>query len=272
MARSHKSVLANFVHVVLDLFLSLICLGQNREIGWVTVNRKTGEYIREQQPITKKLKLIFLFNPLTQWLDTTHVMRLHLHNRALQHGHKERTRTSRQRIASFVDAYRINMADFEPSDVNAYASFEDFFVRAHKPGSRPVHDDENDRAAVVVADSRVVVYETVAESKKLWIKGAEFSIENLVMDKNLAPRFAGGGVASFRLSPQDYHRYHSPVSGRVREFRSMPGDYFEVDPIALQSGVDILTRNARDYVVIETDEFGDVLFVAIGASDVGTVK
>lgn len=52
----------------------------------------------------------------------------------------------------------------------------------------------------------------------------------------------------------------------------MPGDYYEVDPIALQSQVDILTRNARDYVVIETKEFGDVLFVAIGASQVGTVR
>jgi phosphatidylserine decarboxylase len=39
----------------------------------------------------------------------------------------------------------------------------------------------------------------------------------------------------------------------------------------LRSDVDILTRNARDYVVIDTEEFGEVLFVAIGATDVGTV-
>ncbi|KAL1840156.1 hypothetical protein VTK73DRAFT_3838 [Phialemonium thermophilum] len=91
------------------------------------------------------------------------------------------------------------------------------------------------------------------------------------MDTQLGARFREAAVASFRLSPQDYHRYHSPVSGTVRLFRSMPGDYYQVDPVALHSGVDILTRNARDYVVIETEEFGDVLFVAIGATDVGTV-
>jgi len=35
--------------------------------------------------------------------------------------------------------------------------------------------------------------------------------------------------------------------------------------------VDILTRNARCCIGIETDEFGMVLFVAIGATNVGSV-
>lgn len=91
------------------------------------------------------------------------------------------------------------------------------------------------------------------------------------MDKQLGPQFDDGAVASFRLSPQDYHRYHSPVSGKIKLFRSLPGDYYQVDPLALRSSLDILSRNARDYVVIESEEFGDVLFVAIGATDVGTV-
>lgn len=42
--------------------------------------------------------------------------------------------------------------------------------------------------------------------------------------------------------------------------------------MALQSSVNILTENARCAVCIETREFGEVLFVAVGASDVGTVE
>ncbi|KAL2837023.1 phosphatidylserine decarboxylase-domain-containing protein [Aspergillus pseudodeflectus] len=141
-----------------------------------------------------------------------------------------------------------------------------------KPGSRPIHEPDSNSSAVIVADSRVVFYEAVAKSKKIWIKGEDFSITNLVMDKKIGPQFHDGPVASFRLSPQDYHRYHSPVTGKVKMYRSMPGDYYDVDPLAIRSGVDILTRNARDYVVIETEEFGEVLFVAIGASQVGTVE
>ncbi|KAL2811593.1 phosphatidylserine decarboxylase [Aspergillus granulosus] len=260
------------LHAVADYLLSWVKLIQNREIGWLTINRKTGEYMREQQPLSKKLKLLLLFNPLTTWLDTTHAMRLYLHSSAIKEGKKEATSASRTRIKQFVDFYQINMDDFEPFDINAYSTFEDFFTRHHKPGSRPIHEPDDPSSAVVVADSRVVVYEAVAESKKIWIKGEDFSITNLVMDKKLGPQFGDGPVASFRLSPQDYHRYHSPVSGRVTVYRSMPGDYYEVDPLAIRSGVDILTRNARDYVVIETEEFGKVLFVAIGASQVGTVE
>jgi phosphatidylserine decarboxylase precursor len=186
-------------------------------------------------------------------------------------GKDEAKGSSHSQIKGFIDYYNINMDDFEPSDPEKYGSFEDFFVRKHKEGTRPITEPNNPNVAVCCADSRVVTYDTVAESKKLWIKGTDFNITNLVMDVNLGRKFDDGAVASFRLSPQDYHRYHSPIAGTVKEFRSLPGEYYEVDPIAINSNVNILTSNARDYLVIETEEFGDVLFVAIGATEVGTV-
>jgi phosphatidylserine decarboxylase precursor len=163
------------------------------------------------------------------------------------------------------------MSKYEPSDYTKYHNFEDFFTRKHAPGSRPIDSPDDGSKAVCVADSRLVAYESVEESKKLWIKGRDLSLTNLVLDTELAKEFADGPVASFRLSPQDYHRYHSPVTGKIKLFRSVPGTYYEVDPVALQSDVDVLTKNKRQFVVIETEEFGDVLFVAIGATDVGSV-
>jgi phosphatidylserine decarboxylase len=259
------------IHTTLDYLLSWIRLSQNSEYGWKSVDRKTGRLMREQQPLGKKLKLFLLFNPITEWLDTTHAMRLYIHSKSIKRGVAEKSPSSSSHIKSFVDAYNINMLDFEPSDINKYSTFADFFTRRHASGSRPISEPEDLSVAVVVADSRLVVYDTVAETKKLWIKGADFSITNLVMDKDLGARFNQAAVASFRLSPQDYHRYHSPVTGTVKLYRSMPGDYYQVDAVALHSKVDILTRNARSYVVIDSNEFGEVLFVAIGATDVGTV-
>jgi len=199
-------------------------------------------------------------------------MRLYIHNKSVASGRAEGTLASKKQIKGFVDAYDINMEDFEPSNIDDYKTFEDFFTRAHAPGSRPIHESDNPSKAVVVADSRVVVYETLFTAKTLWIKGQDFSISNLAMDTNIGEKFEGAAVASFRLSPQDYHRYHSPVTGRIKLFRSVPGDYYQVDPIALHSDVDILTRNRREYVLIDAEEFGEVLFVAIGATDVGTVQ
>lgn len=163
------------------------------------------------------------------------------------------------------------MLDFEPSDPDDYDTFEDFFVRAHKEGSRPIFEKDDPPQAVVVADSRVVTYESVEQVRTLWIKGKHFTIENLIQDTHVAEKFTDAAVASFRLSLQDYHRYHAPVSGMIQSYRSLPGDYYNVDPIAIRSKVDILTRNATCYLSIETREFGTVLFVAIGATNVGTV-
>ena len=58
----------------------------------------------------------------------------------------------------------------------------------------------------------------------------------------------------------------------MRWWKQIGGNYYGVDPLAIRSDIDILTSNARCAVCIESDEFGLVLFVAIGASEVGTVE
>lgn len=164
------------------------------------------------------------------------------------------------------------MAHFEPSDPEQYSTFEDFFIRKHAPNARPIFAPEDPTVAVAVADSRTAVYPTVEKTRELWIKGSDFTIANLIGDHDRAAVWENGAVANFRLSPQDYHRYHSPVEGRVKWYKSIPGDYLQVDPVALQSSVNILTENARSCVCIDSEQFGQVLFVAIGATDVGTVQ
>ncbi|CAM6005567.1 unnamed protein product [Sphagnum balticum] len=90
------------------------------------------------------------------------------------------------------------------------------------------------RQAVVVADSRVVVYDSVATTQSIWIKGKNFSIQNLTLEPELSKVWSDGAVASFRLSPQDYHRYHSPVEGTLVWWKHISGEYYNVDAIALR--------------------------------------
>jgi hypothetical protein len=75
--------LLNYIYRALDYALALVKLVQNREVGWQTLNRKSGRYEREQQPILKKLKLLLLFNPLTEWIDRTHLLRLWIHEKTV---------------------------------------------------------------------------------------------------------------------------------------------------------------------------------------------
>lgn len=179
---------------------------------------------------------------------------------------------SHAQIKAFIDYYHIDMSKFEPSNPDSYPTFEDFFVRIFASNARPTFAPEDPTQATVVADSRLVVYRTLEKTRALWIKGSEFTIHNLIQDDERSVRWQNGSIASFRLSPQDYHRYHSPVKGNIKWYKHIPGDYLQVDPVALHSSVNILTENARSCICIESKEFGDVLFVAIGATDVGKVE
>lgn len=81
-----KMGLIDAIHGIVDRVLALVKLVQNREVGWPTVDRKSGAYRREQQPIYKKLKLLFLFSPLMEWIDRTHLLRLWIHDKTIEAG------------------------------------------------------------------------------------------------------------------------------------------------------------------------------------------
>jgi len=257
-----------FLRRVVELFLAL----WNRDVGWKTYNRKTGRLGREKQPLLKKLRLLILFNPLTEWIDRTKTFRAYLHKRAIDAEKEQESLHSRNKIASFIRFFEINMEDFDPSDIHEYPTFQDFFIRKHAINSRPIYDRDNPAVAVSCSDARLVVYDSVATSRRLWIKGHGFSIGTLLQDKQKMAIWENGAIACFRLSPQDYHRYHSPVSGVVTWFKQLGGDYYGVDPLAVGSSLDVLAKNDRTCTEITTEEFGRVLFVAIGAEDVGKIK
>lgn len=169
--------LFDLIHRILDWLLAQVRLVQNRKRGWQCLDRKTGPYKRERQPILKKVKLRVLFSRPIEWVDQTRLMRKRIHDKSLKAGRKEATKASHNQIKSFVDFYQINMNDFQPS------TFESFFLRHHTPESRPICEKDDPTKAVVVADCRLVVYLTVAESKGLWVKGKHFTISNLIPTK-----------------------------------------------------------------------------------------
>ena len=77
----------------------------------------------------------------------------------------------------------------------------------------------------------MMAFESVTEATKLWIKGREFTVARLLGDayKAEAERYTGGALAIFRLAPQDYHRFHSPVDGTVGPMTDIAGEYYTVN-------------------------------------------
>lgn len=181
--------------------------------------------------------------------------------------------SSRKEIRKFVEQFRgvIDLSEcLEPLD--SYKTFNEFFYRKLKPDARPIFLKSNPNVVVSAADCRLTAFNSVDEATQFWIKGKRFSVKTLLNDPSLADEFVRGAkMVIFRLAPQDYHRYHMPVSGTIRSIQEVPGQYYTVNPIAVNAEqFSVLSENHRVVVTIDSPDFGLVIFVAIGATLVGS--
>ncbi|WOG82228.1 hypothetical protein DCAR_0101390 [Daucus carota subsp. sativus] len=188
-------------------------------------------------------------------------------------GRKMNSAESAKDIPKFIDFFKdqINMADVN-HPLEHFKTFNEFFIRELKPGARPIVSPECDDVAVCAADSRLMAFKTVEDSMRFWIKGRKFSIQGLLGSEGDHSAFIGGTLVIFRLAPQDYHRFHFPVSGTIEQFAQIPGALYTVNPIAVNSKYcNVFTENKRTVSIISTEDFGKVAFVAIGATMVGSI-
>ncbi|XP_026665581.1 phosphatidylserine decarboxylase proenzyme 2-like isoform X2 [Phoenix dactylifera] len=159
-----------------------------------------------------------------------------------------------------------------PKFIKSFETFNEFFIRELKPGARPIAYVERDDIAICAADSRLMAFTSVDDSLRFWIKGRKFSIQGLLGMGTYSNAFDKGCLVIFRLAPQDYHRFHVPVSGTIESFVDIPGCLYTVNPIAINSKYcNVFTENKRVVSLISTSEFGKVAFVAIGATMVGSI-
>ena len=67
------------------------------------------------------------------------------------------------------------------------------------------------------------------------------------------------------------YRFHSPVDGTITDIKYISGQYYTVNPMAIRTTLDVYGENARSVVSMETETFGKVAVVLIGAMMVGSI-
>jgi phosphatidylserine decarboxylase len=156
--------------------------------------------------------------------------------------------------------------------IQEFRTFNEFFYRALKPGARPCSAPDDPRVIVSPADCRSVVYNHLETAQSIWVKGREFSLQRLLGDAypEDAKRYVGGSLGIFRLAPQDYHRFHIPVDGVMDEPKTIEGEYYTVNPMAIRSSLDVYGENVRVIVPIDSVAHGRVMVICVGAMMVGS--
>lgn len=167
-------------------------------------------------------------------------------------------------IPTYAEKHGIDMFDYEDKD---FRSFNDFFTRRIKPGRRILDEDAD--ALICPSDGKVSAY-TIADSDMFVIKNSVYTAESLLRDKKLAKRFIGGTAVIIRLTPDDYHRYVYPADGVKSHNRKIKGALNTVRP-TVNKYLPVYKENSREYCMIRTAAFGDVIQMEVGAMMVGKI-
>jgi len=175
---------------------------------------------------------------------------------------------SRAVVGVFVRAYAVDLEEaIHPA--GGFASFDAFFTRELHPGRRPQCSLES--AIVSPADGQLAALGPVEAGGALRVKGRPYSAGELLGAAEEVERYIGGHFAVVYLSPRDYHRVHAPVAGTVPFIRSMPGDLYPVNSIGELHVPSLFAINRRVAIPIDSERFGRVTVVMVGAMIVGRI-
>lgn len=167
-------------------------------------------------------------------------------------------------IPGFLKNSHIDMSEYEQ---RKFGSFNDFFTRKILESKRPVDMDASH--FIAPCDSKLCVY-SITKEAKFCIKETWYTLEELVKDKEVAASFEGGQLLLFRLTVGDYHRYSYVESGNKSRNYHIPGFFHTVNPVA-NDHYPIYKENTREFSLIDTEHFGQVLQMEVGATMVGRI-
>ncbi len=120
-------------------------------------------------------------------------------------------------------------------------------------------------------EARYLGYKEMNDDVKIPVKGHFLTSSELLQDSKWAKTFEGGPLMIARLCPVDYHRFHFPDDGKILSAYPIAGRFHSVNPIALKEKPDIFITNERFVTILETENFGKLAYIEVGATCVGKI-
>lgn len=234
-------------------------------------DRITGQINEERMSVYVRLGIRLLYKGLKSREMEKKRIRKILKSLSIKQGKKYDDPASTSQIQDFINFHQLDLSEVL-LPLEKFKNFNEFFYRELKPGARPCSAPDEPRIVVSPADCRSVVFDRLDEATSIWVKGREFSIDRLLGDAypEDAHRYKNGALGVFRLAPQDYHRFHIPVDGVLGTPKTIEGEYYTVNPMAIRSALDVYGENVRILVPIDSVAHGRVMVVCVGAMMVGS--
>jgi len=224
--------------------------------------------------LTDKFHYLIAHSP-NNLLKTDPAFRRWLVSFSHSHGSYLDTTDSAKSLRTFTEdpAYKIEQYNPPPG---GWLTFNQFFTRHIKPGMRPVAALHNQDIVVAATDSVYKGWWPIDADSFVMAKGNKYAIADLLEGSPYQHSFSNGVFTHSYLDTTDYHRFHVPLAGTLREARKIPGDV--IVNTSKEANGEYLTEvevgfqftQTRALVVLET-ALGLVALLPIGMGHVSSV-
>ena len=160
--------------------------------------------------------------------------------------------------------------DLSEARKTSFKSLHDCFTRELRPGLRPFDPDPTVLASP--SDGIVGAFGTIADTELFQIKGAPYSLLDLLGDPALVDTHRNGRFITLRLTSSMYHRFHAPHDGRIDQVTSISGDTWNVNPIALKRVERLFCKNERAVIRLRSSTGEPLTLVPVAAILVASIR
>jgi phosphatidylserine decarboxylase len=151
-----------------------------------------------------------------------------------------------------------------------FKSMHDCFTRQLRPGLRPV--DPDPMTVVSPCDAIVGAFGPIADTELFQVKGAPYSLLDLVGDPALADAHRNGRFVTLRLTSSMYHRFHAPHDCHIEQVTSISGDTWNVNPISLKRIERLFCKNERAVIRTRLPNGEALTLVPVAAILVASIR
>lgn len=185
---------------------------------------------------------------------------------------------ARAAMPTFVDDFIC-----DPSEpYYGFTSWDNFFTRQYRDGRRPVAAPTDHSIIANACESAPYrIARDVQLFDEFWIKAQPYSLYHMMDGNPLVHLFEGGTIYQAFLSALSYHRWHSPVSGKIVKTKMIDGAYYAeafsegFDPSGPNESQAYITEvAARGLVFIEADnpDIGLMAIMFVGMAEVSSCE
>ncbi len=168
-------------------------------------------------------------------------------------------------VRSFAKHYNIDLSEIE-KPIEDYRTLGDFFSRRLKSGARPILGE-----VIHPCDGHLIESGKIHDELLIQAKGKFYRVPEFLPENPWHEEFKEGTFFTYYLAPHNYHRVHSPVTGKVCWTTVIPGELWPVNSWSVKNVKDLYAINERVVTGIETEQ-GKMILVMVGATNVGSMS